>query len=169
VCYLEGTYRPVPQDDERVRELAAVVARVAAQTGPLRWHLTGLALADRGVLALAEPADGGPDAFRAAVLAVLGDHGRAEGYYRRSVWWSTVLHLASPVADPAALLAWADARTETAYGDVVAGAVDVVRYEHDGEQVVPISMAVLPLSGQPADRAVASSPAPGSSSPSGVV
>ena len=60
-----------------------------------------LALADRGVLALAEPVDAAPDRFRAAVLRELGELGRAEAGYRGSIWWSTLLHFAAPVADRA--------------------------------------------------------------------
>ena len=77
----------------------------------------GLALADRGVLALAEPVDDAPDALaRAAVLRALGELGRAEADYRGSAWWATLLHFAAPVADPAGLVDWVDARASLRAG-----------------------------------------------------
>lgn len=150
VTYLEATHREVPgTDDPGVRRYSDVVARVAAETAPLRWDVVGLALSGLGVLALARPADDGPDAFRAAVLGELGDLGRAEAHYRRSVWWATLLHFAAPVADRAGLAGWVDARVRAPLGPVVADAVDVVRYEFDGRKVVPVTLAAAALAGAP--------------------
>lgn len=149
VTYLEPVHRVVEGDDPAVRTYVDLVGRVAAQTPPLRWQLSGVALADRGVLALAEPADDGPDRFRATILRELGDLGQAEASYRRSVWWSTLLHFAAPVADRAALARWADARVAEPAGPVVGRAVDVVRYEYDGRQVRPVTLASAALTGVP--------------------
>ena len=110
VTYLERTHREIGADDAAVRRFADVVRRLAADVPPLRWRVTGLALADRGVLALAEPVDGAADALRDRVLRELDEVGRAEAYYRSSVWWATLVHFAAPVADPAGLAAWVDAR-----------------------------------------------------------
>jgi hypothetical protein len=145
VTYLERTWREVDADDPEVRRSADLVRPLVARTAPLRWRLTGLALADRGVLALAEPVDDAPDRFRAAVLAELDELGRAEAYYRRSVWWATVLHFAAPLADPAGLVEWVDARTAFAPVAVTGDRVEVVRYVHDGQRTVPVALAGAPL------------------------
>jgi len=150
VSYLERTWREVGADDPEVRRFAALVAPLAARTPPLRWRLTGLALADRGILALAEPVDDAPDGFRAALLAELAELGSAEAYYRRSVWWATVLHFAAPLPDPAGLVDWVDARTSFAADDVVpvtAERAEVVRYEYDGRRAVPVTLAAAPFAG----------------------
>jgi hypothetical protein len=149
VTYLERVWREVDADDAEVRRFAALVAPLAARTPPLRWQLTGLALADRGILALAEPADVAPDGFRAAVLSELAELGRAEAYYRQSVWWATVLHFAAPLGDPAGLVDWVDRRTSLVPFPVSADRVEVVRYIHDGRRTVPVPLAVAPLAGVP--------------------
>jgi hypothetical protein len=152
VTYLEGVHRDIGPDDDAVRRLADIVGRLAAGTPPLRWRVTGLALAERGVLALAEPVDRVPDELRDRVLRELDEVGRAEGYYRRSVWWATLLHFAAPVADPAGLAAWVDARTTSPTFPVIsvtADRVDVVRYEYDGARTVPVILASAPLTGVP--------------------
>ena len=114
----------------------------AAGTPPLRWELTGLALADRGILALAQPVDDAPDAFRAAVLSELAELGRAEAYYRQSVWWATVLHFAAPVPDPAGLVDWVDARTSLTPFPVSADRAEVVRYvPHQARERVRVQRA----------------------------
>jgi hypothetical protein len=149
VTYLERVWREVEADDAEVRRYAALVTPLAARTPPLRWQLTGLALADRGILALAEPVDDAPDGFRAAVLSELGELGRAEAYYRQSVWWATVLHFAAPLPDPVGLVDWVDRRTSLAPFPVSADRVEVVRYVYDGQGTVPVPLAVAPLVGVP--------------------
>lgn len=146
VTYLERLHRDVAADDPEVGRYAALVQEVAGRTPPLHWQVTGLALAERGVLALAAPADG-VDSFRAEVLAGLGGLGAEEAYYRQSVWWSTLLHFAAPVADREALVAWVDARGSMPAIPVTAGAVDVVRYAYDGTRTVPVTLASADLAG----------------------
>ncbi len=151
VTYLEATHRHVEADDPAVRRFAGVVSDVAAGTPPLRWQLTGLALAERGVLALAEPVDDAADEFRAAVLADLGDLGRREASYRRGTWWSTLLHFAAPVADRCGLADWVEDRVRTPLGQLSASAADIVRYEHDRERVVPVTLASAALPAVPGE------------------
>jgi hypothetical protein len=147
VTYLERVHREVGDDDPPVRRYAELVGRLAAATPPLRWRLVGVALADRGVLALADPVDPAPDELRQAVVGELGDLGRAEAYYRRSVWWSTLLHFAAPVTDRAGLAGWADERATRSFGSLTARAVEVVRYAFDGQRTVTVPMASFPLAG----------------------
>lgn len=149
VTYLERVHREIGPEDAEVRRFTDVVGQVAATTRPLRFALTGLALAERGVLALAQPVDDAPDGFRAAVLGALGELGEAESRYRASSWWSTLLHFAAPVADRAALAAWVDARTTTPFGTLTAEGVEAVRYEYDGRKVVPVPLSVAALTGVP--------------------
>ena len=149
VTYLESVHREIDSDDAEVRRLASAVGRLAAGSPPLRWRMTGLALADRGVLALAVPVDDGPDALRACVLAELDEVGRREAYYRRSVWWATLLHFAAPVADPEALARWVDARTSLPQIPLTAGSVDIVHYEYDGVRTLPVTLATVALTGVP--------------------
>ena len=146
VTYLERRHRAAEAGDPEVRRFAALVREVAARTPPLRWQVTGLALAERGVLALATPAGSAED-FRAAVLARLGGLGAEEGAYRTSTWWSTLVHFAAPVADRDALVAWVDARESVPPFPVTAGAVDVVRYAYDGMRTVPVTLASAELTG----------------------
>jgi hypothetical protein len=149
VTYLERVWREVDADDVEVHRFAALMTALAARTPPLRWELTGLALADRGILALAEPVDDAPDRFRAAVLSELAELGQAEAYYRRSVWWATVLHFAAPLRDPAGLVDWVDRRTSLAPIPLSADRVEVVRYVYDGRRTVPVPLAAAPLTGVP--------------------
>jgi hypothetical protein len=149
VTYLERTWREVGPDDEAVRRYAALVAALAAGTPPLRWRLTGLALADRGVLAMAKPVDAAPGAFRAAVLQRLGGLGAEEAGYRGSTWWATLVHFAAPVADRAALVDWVDARVALPPLLATAERVEVVRYVYDGVRTAPVALSAAALPGVP--------------------
>ncbi len=123
------------------------MAALADGTPALRWRITGLALADRGVLAMAEPVDAAPGAFRAAVLERLGGLGAEEAGYRGSTWWATLLHFAAPVADRAALVDWVDARLSLPPVLVTAERVEVVRYAYDGVRTAPVALAAAALPG----------------------
>ena len=147
VTYLERTWREVGADDEDVRRYAALMAALAAGTPPLRWRITGLALADRGVLAMAEPVDAAPGAFRAAVLERLGGLGAEEAGYRGSTWWATLVHFATPVADRAALVDWVDARLSLPPVLFTAERVQVVRYAYDGVRTAPVALSAAALPG----------------------
>lgn len=151
ISYLERAWREAGADDPAVRRYADIVARLAASAPPLRWELTGLVLADRGVLALATPVDGAPDAFRSAVLAELGGGlGQEEQDYRASTWWSTLLHFAAPVADRAGLVAWVEDRaTQPPLPALsLAGArIELVRYAFDGARTAPVPLQSFPLAG----------------------
>jgi hypothetical protein len=147
VTYLERGWREVAADDEEVRRFAALVAPLAARTPSLRWQVSGLALADRGVLALAEPVDGAPTVFRAAVLEHRGGLGQEEGGYRSSLWWVTLVHFAAPVADRAALVDWVEARASLPAVRLTGDRVEVVRYAYDGARTAPVALAAVPLPG----------------------
>jgi hypothetical protein len=149
VTYLERTWREVDPDDDAVRRYAALVAALAAGTPPLRWRVTGLALADRGVLAVAEPADAAPGAFRAAVLERLGGLGAQEAGYRGRTWWATLLHFAAPVADRVGLVDWVEARLSLPPVLVTAERVEVVRYAYDGVRTAPVALSAAELPGVP--------------------
>ena len=156
VTYLERGWREVGPDDPEVRRHAGHLRRAAAACGPLRWEVTGLVLADRGVLALCAPVDDAPAAFRSAILAELGGFGTEEAGYRRAVWWSTLLHFVAPVADRAGLVDWVEARSALSgpadlpqplvlRGDRAA----VVRYAFDGQRTSPTGLATAALPGVP--------------------
>ena len=152
VTYLERTHREVGADDADVRRFADVVRRLAADVPPLRWQVTGLALADRGVLALAEPRRRrrrrapGPGAARAGrgrpgrgLLPELGlvGHPRA---LRRS---------GRRPAGAGRLGRRPDCGADVPGDPVTADSVDVVRYEYDGARTVPVTLAAAALTGVP--------------------
>ena len=145
VCYLEHEHRDVPDGDARVAELAELVSDVSRTVPALSWELTGVSLADRGVLALATPVDDSAAAFRADVVKALGAQGDREATYRRSVWWATLLHFAAPVVDVEGLASWADEHHDRGLGPLSAASVDLVRYVHDGRQMVPKTVAAVRL------------------------
>ena len=150
VTYLEREWREVGGDDPEVRRHAGHLRRAAAASGPLVWEVTGLVLADRGVLAMCAPVDDAPAAFRAAILAELGGLGAEEAGYRRAVWWSTLLHFAAPVADRAGLVDWVEARAELPQPLVLRGdRAAVVRYAFDGQRTSPVELATAALPGVP--------------------
>ena len=119
VTYLEP-HRPRGRaDDPAVRRYADLVAALVAgdAAAALAAHRAG---AGRPAACSRWPSRSTtrPDAFRAAILRALGGLGR-RGRLPRSIWWSTLLHFAAPVADRAALVDWVDARRREPPGPVI--------------------------------------------------
>jgi hypothetical protein len=151
VTYLERTWREVDADDEDVRRYAALVAALAAGTPPLRWQITGLALADRGVLAMAEPVDAAPGAVP----------GRGPRAPRRAGCRGGRLPRLDLVGDPAALRRrrWPTGAALIGLGSTPgcrcrpswprAERVEVVRYAYDGVRTAPVALSAAALPGVP--------------------
>ena len=152
-------HRPgVTLDDPAARRYADAVRAVGASCGPATFAVTGLVLTPGGVVAAAEPADDGARALRPALVAALGGD-VFEASYRGDTWWLSLVHLATPLADPAGLVQHVDACRHEPLGFLRAGYVELVRYDHrggpGGERMVPVPLASAGLTGVPerADRA----------------
>lgn len=145
---LEPYRDQVPPDDPLVARYAAAVTQVGERSAALAFAMTGLALLPGGVIAVAEPADASPNVLRAALAAELGTDGDFEDDgYRHHLWWSTLLHFAEPLGDPAALVDWIEARRTLDQGRFQVRSLDLVRYEYDGSRTVPVTLASVPLKG----------------------
>jgi hypothetical protein len=139
-------------DDEAAGRYAEAVGAVGRACGPATFSVTGLALTPGGVVAAAEPADDAARALRPALVEALGGD-VFEAAYRGDQWWLSLVHLAAPVADPAALVAYVEARRGEALGQLVARHVELVRYDHrsgpGGARMVPVPLASAVLTGVP--------------------
>ncbi len=133
-----------PQDP-LVRRCAEALAATAPSLPAARFRITGLALAPGGVLARGEPADEASGTLRDAVLAALGDAASVDSSYRGDRWWTTLLHFAGPIANPAGLVDWVDARRDLDLGPFVPDHLELVRYAFDGARTVPVPLATVAL------------------------
>ncbi len=61
------------------------------------------------------------------------------------------MHFAAPVADRTGLADWVEARVATSLGQLTASSADVVRYQHDRERVIPVTLFSVPLTGVPGE------------------
>jgi hypothetical protein len=148
VRVLEPYRDPVPIDDPLVRRYCATVSRAAAQSPSPQFALTGLLVGLGAVVVAAEPANSSAANLRAVVAAELdGDGGFEEDRDRGDRWWSTLLHLAGPLADGAALVDWVEDRRTLDLGLFQARSLDLVRYEYDGARTAPVVLTSVALEG----------------------
>src|SRR5581483_2064363 len=89
----------VQPDDPLEFRCAAALRRAAAGARPVRLRLAGLTLTPSGVMACAVPKDGAADAFAARLGDELGDDGWFEAQFHRDIWYATLLHFTSDIAD----------------------------------------------------------------------
>lgn len=129
--------------DSEVRRYADVMTRAAAASPAATFDVTGLALTPGGVVVACDPADDPARQLRRRFNEALGVEA-FEASYRGDQWWSSLLHFAAPVADPAGLVAHVEARRHQALGRFTATALDLVRYEYrqaaDGPRMVPVTL-----------------------------
>lgn len=141
--------------DPAVARYAEAVRRAAATSPPAEFAVSGLGLTPGGVIAACEPRGDGASGLRPALVAALGGD-VFEDSYRGDQWWMTLLHLAAPVRDPQALVAYVEARRELPLGLLLADRLELVRYEHrlapDGARMVPVTLDSAPLTGRVGGR-----------------
>lgn len=149
---LEPHRSGVTTADPAARRYAEAVCRAAdAVAVPASFAVTGLGLTPGGVIARCEPLDEGARALRPELTSALGGE-VFEAAYRGDQWWMSLLHLAAPVASPAALVEHVEARREQSLGVLAVHQLELVRYEHragpGGARMVPTTLASAPLTGR---------------------
>jgi hypothetical protein len=136
--------------DPAAGRYAAAMARAAAATPRASFTVTGLALTPGGVIAGCAPADDAARSLRPALAAELGGD-VFEERYRGDGWWVSLVHLAAPVRDAAALVDLVERRRGEALGRLDARRLELVRYEHRdepaGPRTVPVTLARADLTG----------------------
>lgn len=145
-------HRPgVTAADPAAHRYAQALCRAAGAVAvPASFAVTGLGLTPGGVIARCEPLDDGARALRPSLTAALGGE-VFEAAYRGDQWWMSLLHLAAPVARPAALVEHVEARREQPLGVLTVRRLELVRYDHcdgpDGARMVPTTLAGAALRG----------------------
>jgi hypothetical protein len=136
--------------DDAAARYAEAMAQAAATTAPARFAVAGLGLTPGGVIAACQPLDEAARALRPALTAALGGD-VFEAAYRGDQWWMSLIHLAAPVRDPAALVDYVEARRDEPLGTLRARRLELVRYEHQqgptGPRMVPVTLAGADLTG----------------------
>jgi hypothetical protein len=129
-------YREAARPDDAVTaEWAAALDTAAGASAPVRLLLTGVTLTTSTVMVQAEPVGDGAWALMRRLRAALGPHAWYEDQWQeRDIWYASVLHFASTVADAPRLVAWARERRHLDPVDVVLDTVSLVRFRYlEGE------------------------------------
>ena len=138
----------VEATDPFLTRCAAAMRRAAGSvSGPARFRFGGLTLTPSGVMACAYPVDGSADALASRLREELGDDGWFEANFHRDIWYATLVHFATDLADPAALVDWVAERRDLDLGPVVVEEVELLRFDYDGRQPVRVPLATAPLGG----------------------
>lgn len=117
---------------------AQAVTRAARDLdGPVVFRLHGLTLSPAGVLACLYPVNATAGQLAAAVRRELGADGRLEESSARTIWYASLVHFTTSIADPAALVRWVTARRDLKAGDAVATRLPLVTYRHE-DRMVPV-------------------------------
>lgn len=136
----------VPATDPFLTRCAAAMRRAAASvSGPARFRFGGLTLTPSGVMACAYPSDGAADELARRLREELGEDGWFEANFHRDIWYSTLVHFAADIPDPAALVEWVAQRRDLDLGPVVVDEVELLRSDYDGRQPVRVPLAAAPL------------------------
>ncbi len=116
-----------PVSGEWVRALDAV----ARTSPPVRLRLTGVTLTRSGVLVQAEPVDDSAWELMRGLRDELGPLAWYEDQGApRDIWYSTVLHFAAPLLDPAGLVAWAEQNRRSLQHETVLDSLSLVRFRY---------------------------------------
>jgi hypothetical protein len=115
----------------------AIIRAASCLDGPLVFRLQGLTLSPAGVLACLYPVDATAGTLAAAVRRELGADGWFEESYARTIWYASLVHFTTGIADPAGLVRWVTARRDLKAGDALATRLQLVTYQCQ-DRMVPV-------------------------------
>ena len=124
--------------DETTEDWITALDEVGRATAPVALRLTGVTLTVSGVMVQAEPVDDAPWELMRRLRAALGPLAWFEDQWQeRDIWYSSILHFAAPVLDPAGLVGWAERNRASLALDVTLDSLVLTRFryrESDGRR-----------------------------------
>jgi hypothetical protein len=143
---LEAHRTPIAPDDAAIARYGIALRKAAGTiSGPIRFAITGLTLTPTSVMACALPLDSAADDLAAALAGALGEDGWHEASFNRDIWYVNLVHFVGPIPDPVALVDWVSQRRQLDVGVTTAPTVELMRWEFNGAQVVPVRLVTLSL------------------------
>lgn len=121
--------------DQITEQWITALDEVGRTTAPVTLRLTGVTLTVGGVMVQGEPVDDGPWELMRRLRTALGPLAWFEDRWQeRDIWYSSILHFAAPVADPAGLVGWAERHRRSLDREVTLDALVLTRfrYREDG-------------------------------------
>ncbi|MFB8267050.1 2'-5' RNA ligase family protein [Streptomyces sp. NPDC055955] len=146
---LENHRVSVPDGDARVARYIAALRKATSTVGPVRLTLSGLTLTPGCVMLCAEPGDDAVERLYDAYGDALAEDGWLEAGFDRNIWYSTLLHFTSPLANPQAVVQWVGDRRHLALGEVECRHAELVVYRFNGSRMVMETLDAVPLSHRP--------------------
>jgi hypothetical protein len=131
----------VPLGDPRVARYAAAMRAAAGGVRSLRFAVTGLTLTPVSVMACAAPADAAPDNLAKDLTAALRAEGCGDAGRAPDIWYVNLVYFTRPVRDPHGLAEWVAARRASKVTDVLVEDIQLVRWRHIGDGMIPVVLA----------------------------
>ena len=138
---LEPYRSSVPLGDPRVARYAAAMRTAVGGVRSLRFAVTGLTLTPISVMACAAPTDAAPDNLAKDLTAALRAEGCGHAGRAPDIWYFNLVYFTRPVRDPHGLVEWVAARRVTKVTDVLVEDIQLVRWRHIGDGMIPVVLA----------------------------
>ncbi|MGY0230450.1 hypothetical protein [Longispora urticae] len=142
---LEPYRTGLPAGDATVQRVGDALRKAAVGLRPFRLAVTGLTLTPGSVMACAAAEGDTAELLKDRFGAALGPDGYYEADFHRTIWYSNLVHFAGPVAEPARLADWVGERRQLHLGDALVTEVELLRWDYDGSQMVPVVFETVPL------------------------
>ncbi|RYB89869.1 hypothetical protein EUA06_14910 [Nocardioides glacieisoli] len=117
--------------DDITGQWVAALDEVGRASAPVTLRFTGVTLTVSGVMVQAEPVDDGPWELMRRLRTALGPLAWFEDQWQeRDIWYSSILHFAAPVLDPAGLVGWAEQNRASLALDVTLDSLVLTRFRY---------------------------------------
>ena len=109
----------------------AALDEVGRASAPVTLRLTGVTLTVSGVMVQAEPVGDAPWELMRRLRAALGPLAWFEDQWQeRDIWYSSILHFAAPVLDPAGLVGWVEQNRASLGLEVTLDSLSLTRFRY---------------------------------------
>jgi len=121
-------------DDRAIRRYASALRRATRGLGPVGLDLVGLTLAPGSVMVCAHPVDKSASTLMSRLSDELGDDAWREAGIDRNIWYASILHFATDIAEPSGLVEWVAQRRDLDLGRAVMDSAELVRFRYEDGQ-----------------------------------
>lgn len=127
---LEYRREHVPAGDPAVCRYLDAARRAGLRSSHVRFQITGLTLQKGGLMAALAPIDAAADRLATALGEELGEDGWHEAHFRRTIWYTTLIHFTGPIARPVDLVDFVAERRQLDLGGLAFDRLRLVKYQH---------------------------------------
>lgn len=137
--------QPTGLERSLIGRYGAALSKATEAVGPVRFQTGSVLLSPISVMLGLSPLDESAGRLATALAQALGHDGWFEKNRVRDIWYVNLIHFTGPIANTVGLLSWVDDFDQSSGFVLGCDAIEVVRWDFDGQRMFPTPLAHVSL------------------------